>query len=121
VARSRNCNDYRLTSSKLDGTQNLAVTYDASGNITSRSDLAGGATWTYDPNRYHAVTQAGSSAYAFVYDGGGSGNGNATSRFGSPIAWSSYNYPTSVTAVDVSGTENVQFSYGPDRSRWMQN
>jgi RHS repeat-associated protein len=48
-------------------------------------------------------------------------NGNATSRFGSPITWSSYNYPTSVTAVDVAGTENVQFSYGPDRSRWMQN
>ncbi len=110
-------NDYRLTSSKLNGTQNLAVTYDASGNITSRSDLAGGASWTYDPARYHAVTQAGSSSYAFAYDG----NGNATSRFGSSITWSSYNYPTSVTAVDVTGTENVKFSYGPDRSRWMQN
>ncbi len=110
-------NDYRLTSSKLNGTQNLAVTYDASGNITSRSDLAGGASWTYDPARYHAVTEAGSSSYTFTYDG----NGNATSRFGSSISWSSYNYPTSVTAVDVTGTENVKFSYGPDRSRWMQN
>jgi len=54
-------NDYRLTESKLNGTENLGVTYDASGNITSRTDLASGASWTYDPSRYHAVTQAGSS------------------------------------------------------------
>jgi len=53
----------------------------------------------------------------FTYDA----NGNAITRFGSPITWSSYNYPSSVTAVDVTGTETVQFSYGPDRSRWMQN
>jgi len=110
-------NDYRLTESKLNGTENLGVTYDASGNITSRTDLASGASWTYDPNRYHAVTEAGSSSYTFTYDT----NGNAITRFGSAISWSSYNYPTSVTAVDVTGTENVQFSYGPDRSRWMQN
>jgi RHS repeat-associated protein len=110
-------NDYRLTESKLNGTENLGVTYDVSGNITSRTDVASGASWTYDPSRYHAVTEAGSSSYTFTYDA----NGNAVTRFGSAINWSSYNYPTSVTAVDVTGTENVQFSYGPDRSRWMQN
>ncbi len=110
-------NDYRLTSSKLNGVQNLSISYDVSGNITSRSDIASGAIWTYDPNRYHAVTQAGNSSYTYGYDL----NGNAISRNGSTINWSSYNYPTSITAVDATGTEQVQFSYGPDRSRWQQS
>jgi hypothetical protein len=56
-------NDYRFSYSKLQGTQNLLVTYDNTGNITSRSDVASGATWTYSPTQKHAVTQAGSSAY----------------------------------------------------------
>lgn len=29
--------------------------------------------------------------------------------------------PTSITAIDTQGTESVQFSYGSDRQRWMQN
>ena len=101
-------NDYRLTSTKLGGTQNLAVTYDVTGNITSRSDVASGASWTYDPVRKHAVTQAGSSAYGYSYDA----NGNAITRQGSSIAWSSYNYPTSISAGSGSTAETVALSYG---------
>ena len=52
-----------MWTSKLGGNQNLGINYDITGNITSRSDVAGGATWTYDPVRKHAVTQAGSSAF----------------------------------------------------------
>ena len=110
-------NDYRLTSSKLGSQQNLAITYDETGNITSRSDVSGGATWTYDPVRKHAVTQAGSNAYAYSYDG----NGNAIGRQGSSIQWSSYNYPTSIGAGSGSTAESVAFSYGPDRQRWQQS
>ncbi len=48
-------NDYRLTSTTLNSTQNLAVTYDDTmGNITARSDVAGGATWTYSTTQKHA-------------------------------------------------------------------
>ncbi len=36
------------------------------------------------------------------------------------LAWSSYNYPTAISASDVTGSEEVQFSYGPDRQRWKQ-
>ena len=108
--------DYRLSTSKLGGIQNLGITYDLNGNITSRSDVASGATWTYDPVRKHAVTQAGSSAYSYSYDG----NGNAITRQGSSIAWSSYNYPTSISAGSGSTAESVGFSYGPDRQRWQQ-
>ena len=48
-------------------------------------------------------------------------NGNAITRNGSPVSWTSYNYPSSVSANDVSGTETVAFSYGPNRQRWQQN
>ncbi len=109
-------NDYRFSYSKLNGTQNLSVTYDGTGNITSRSDVAGGAGWTYDPNRKHEVTQAGSSGFQYSYDN----NGNAITRQGSTISWSSYNYPTTINAGSGSTAETVAFSYGPDRQRWQQ-
>jgi YD repeat-containing protein len=78
---------YRLDHSSLNGTLNLQMGYDANGNITSRSDLAGGATWAYDATHKHAVTQVGSSTY--TYDA----NGNGTSRNGLGITWTSYNHP----------------------------
>jgi RHS repeat-associated protein len=33
--------------------------------------------------------------------------------------WSSYNYPTSISAVDATGNEAATFQYGPDRQRWQ--
>ncbi len=110
-------NDYRLTSTTLNSTQNLAVTYDDTmGNITARSDVAGGATWTYSTTQKHAVTEAGSASFNYSYDL----NGNATARQGNSIVWSSYNYPTTVNAGSGTTAETVAFSYGPDRKRWQQ-
>jgi RHS repeat-associated protein len=109
-------NDYRLTSSKLGGTTNLSITYAANGNITSRSDVASGATWTYDTTHLHAVDEAGSSSYQYSYDA----NGNAITRQGNSISWSSYNYPTSISAGSGSTAESVTLAYGPSRQRWSQ-
>jgi RHS repeat-associated protein len=109
-------NDYRLSYTKLNGTQNLTMGYDLTGNITSKSDVAGGATWTYDPSRKHQVTQAGSSAYNYTYDA----NGNVGERQGQYITWASYNYPIYVYAGSGSTAERVDFNYGPDRKRWSQ-
>ena len=108
--------DYRFSYSTLGGTQNLSVTYATNGNITSRSDVASGATWTYSTTQKHAVTEAGSSAFLYSYDD----NGNALTRQGSSIGWTSYNYPTAVNAGSGSTAESVAFSYGPDRRRWQQ-
>jgi hypothetical protein len=36
------------------------------------------------------------------------------------IYWMSSNYPSSISASDVTGSEEVHFSYGPDRQRWKQ-
>jgi RHS repeat-associated protein len=109
-------NDYRLLNTTLNGTQNLSITYASTGNITSRSDVASGATWTYSTTQKHAVTEAGSSAFVYSYDA----NGNALTRQGSSIGWTSYNYPTAVNAGSGSTAESVAFSYGPDRQRWQQ-
>jgi RHS repeat-associated protein len=109
-------NDYRLSYTQLNGTQNLSLTYDNTGNITSRSDIASGAAWTYSTTKKHAVTQAGSSAYAYTYDA----NGNVTERQGGYITVSSYNYPVTIYAGSGSTEERVDFSYGPDRKRWSE-
>jgi RHS repeat-associated protein len=100
----------RLDHSMLGGGVNLQMAYDAMGDITSRSDVAGGAAWTYDPVRKHAVTQAGSSAFTYAYDA----NGNVKSRNGRFIGWTSYNYPNNVSTA----TESALFNYGPNRQRW---
>lgn len=107
--------DNRLSYSTLNGTQNLSLNYNTMGNITSRTDVAGGATWTYDPVHLHRVTQAGSSGYSYVYDA----NGNVTSRQGSSITWSSYNYPTQIN--DTATGESVSFLYGPDRRAYFES
>jgi len=108
--------DYRLTSTNLNGSQDFSVSYDAMGNITSRSDVGAGATWTYDPVHKHQATNIAGIGLTYVYDG----NGNVTTRGGSPITWSSYNYPTAITVASPAGSESVSLSYGPDRSRWQQ-
>ena len=66
--------------------------FDAIGNVTSRSDIAG--SYNYDPVRKHAVTAAGGNSYA--YDA----NGNMSTRIGATIAWTSYNLPSSLSAVE---------------------
>ena len=101
-------NLYRLDHSVLGSTTNLQMEYDAMGDITSRSDVASGAAWTYDPTHKHQVTQAGNSSY--TYDA----NGNANTRNGTTIGWTSYNYPSSVGTA----TETATFDYGPNHQRW---
>jgi RHS repeat-associated protein len=105
---------YRLDHSTLTGscssTPNLQLRYDPSGNITSRSDVANGATWTYDSNRKHAVVQAGSAAHSYSYDA----NGNALTRLGYTISWTSFNHPDSI----ASATDSIRFAYTQDHERW---
>ena len=98
------------------GPSALQMHYDVMGNITSRSDIASGATWTYDPVHKHRVLTAGDSNHTYTYDN----NGNVITRNGNSINWSSYNYPISVSSGSGSTAETLTFSYGPDRQRWQQ-
>jgi RHS repeat-associated protein len=104
---------YRLEYSTLGGVPNLTLAYDAMGNITSRSDVASGASWTYHASKKHAVTQAGNSSYTYSYDA----NGNAITRNGYAVNWSSYNYPI---AINGPG-KTLSFAYDPNRQRYRQN
>jgi RHS repeat-associated protein len=93
------------------------------GNITTQ---VGVGTYTYPTAgqpRPHAVSSItgtfnGITNPSFSYDA----NGNMTDRASSSanVTWSSYNYPTAISASDVTGSEEVQLTYGPDRQRWKQ-
>jgi RHS repeat-associated protein len=102
----------RIQTSTLNGTQNLSVAIDNTGNITSRTE--GGVTYpyTYDTTHKHAVDTVGSVG-TYTYDH----NGNMATRNGYSLTWASYNLPT-----NINGSSGVYstFYYGPDRQRKEQ-
>lgn len=108
----------RLDYSKLNGNINLDPTYDATGNITAKSDIGSydyvtaqaACNYTGLTAQPHAVRKAGSSVYC--YDK----NGNMTSRGGSTLSWTSYNLPSQL----YQGANYSTFSYGADRSRYKE-
>jgi RHS repeat-associated protein len=93
------------------------------GNITTQAGL-GNYTYPAAGNAQpHAVTSItgtynGIVNPSFAYDP----NGNMTNRASSSanITWFSDNYPATISANDATGSETVQFTYGPDRQRWEQ-
>ncbi len=118
--------DNRLSCSALASTCTTpTMVYDGGvagpGNITSQTGVGTYAYPAAGQPQPHAVTSLtgtfnGIVNPTFSYDL----NGNMTSRAGSTISWFSNNYPATISASDVTGTEELQFSYGPDRQRWEQ-
>lgn len=99
----------RLTDiTNLDyGSYSQTFAYDAGDNVTHNS-LVG--TYVYPPAeepRPHAVSQAGTQAYAYDADG------NMVSGGGRTIAYDGDNRPVSITAFG----QTVSFVYGPDGAR----
>ena len=118
--------DNRLTCAALSSTCTTStLAYDGGvagpGNTTSQTGVGTYAYPAAGQPQPHAVTSLtgtfnGITNPSFSYDA----NGNMTTRAGSTISWSSYNYPTAISASDTTGNEEVQFNYGPDRQRWEQ-
>jgi RHS repeat-associated protein len=120
--------DNRLTCSMLGGSCSTpTLVYDGGsagpGNITSQTGVGSYAYPAAGQPQPHAVTSItgtfnGITNPPFSYDA----NGNMTARASSAqnITWSSYNYPTAISASDATGNEEVQLFYGPDRQRWYQ-
>jgi RHS repeat-associated protein len=115
-------NLYRLDYSTLKvgsaaAATNLDLSYDAQGNVTSKSDVGSfnyssaqsGCSY-YSYNQPHAVRNAGGNVYC--YDA----NGNVVKRQGSNITWTSYNLPSLIN----QGSNSAQFFYGADRARYKQ-
>jgi len=122
----------RIEHTTLNGTTNVAMTYDATGNILT-SQLEGGAVSTNDyqtqqpgcsyyantqPHAQHSTTNTDSGTMSFCYDA----NGNGTQEFigGSTYGastWTSFNQPYLMSLYDGSSS---QFSYTGDHQRWKQ-
>jgi YD repeat-containing protein len=122
--------DNRLCAIVLGGSGSCSsstIVYDGGnpgpGNITNQPGVGTYAYPAAGQPRPHAVSSItgtfnGISNPTFSYDA----NGNMTDRASTTanINWSSYNYPNWIQASDVSGSEETQFYYGPDRQRWKQ-
>lgn len=100
----------RLKTSTLNSINNLAVAYDAAGNITNKSDVSASNYVYGDTAHKHAVTTAG--AWSMSYDP----NGNMATRAGGAITWYSYNLPNTIS---YSGN-SAQFFYNANHQRWKQ-
>jgi len=85
----------RLTN--VSGPQTKAYTYNAIGNMTSKSD--NGGAYAYAGPRPHAVTNAGSVSY--YYDAGGNMTGDSTGR---SIVYNGFNRPVSISKTGASAT-----------------
>ncbi len=104
----------RLTQTAVQGVYSTTLTYDASGNITSKSDVG---SYTYGENGAgpHAVTSiAGLKSSQYTYDA--NGNRISSSATGQQIAYTSFNKPRRIT----QGTTILEFEYGPSYSRYAQ-
>ncbi len=102
-------NLHRLDYSKLNNVQNLDLSYDAMGNILTKSDVSG-STWVYHATKKHAVITAGTKSFGYDL------NGNQTKRNGETVSWTSYNYPSHVP----NGTKYHDYHYDANRQRWKQ-
>ena len=122
--------DNRLCDAVVGGTGSCTsptIVYDGGsagpGNITTQTGVG---TYTYPtagqphPHAVSSITGTfnGITNPAFTYDL----NGNMVDRAstGQNIYWYSSNYPLSISGTDTTGSEEVQFQYGPDRQRWQQ-
>ncbi|HVA55040.1 MAG TPA: RHS repeat-associated core domain-containing protein [Gammaproteobacteria bacterium] len=113
----------RLTSAQVtngNGVQQpVSYTYDALGDITSKSDTG---TYTYGGTAGpHAVTSiVGSQGGTYQYDT----DGNMTHRINTAIQWNSDNLPTCIDAANgtcASGSNWSAFKYAPDKHRYYQS
>ena len=123
--------DNRVTCASLtttcSGSSYTQFSYDngsaGPGNITSQTGVGSYSYPTPGGVRPHAVSSItgtfnGVTNPGFSYDA----NGNMTARASTSanVAWSSYNYPTSISGNDLGGTGTIALTYGPDRQRLSQ-
>jgi RHS repeat-associated protein len=109
----------RLASSTLNGQPNFSISYDAAGDILSRSDdgtAAHNFSYTYGNAGHPHAVMSTNGGLSYTYDA----NGNAITKNGLNFSWASYNMPTSLPA-NVGGTVLTStFSYGPEHERYKQ-
>lgn len=101
---------HRLDYSTLNGTTNLDLSYDAMGNILTKTGVG---TYTYHATKKHAVVATSTPSRAFSYND----NGNQISRSGFSVSWYPFNLPKQINAT---GTNSSTFNYNGNGGRWNQ-
>jgi len=104
----------RLLNSEVDGQAVKSFTYDAAGNIKTKT---GAGTYTYPTQganavRPHAVQTVSGITGTFSYDD----NGNLLSGAGRTISWKSFDMPIRIT----KGSSWSEFVYGSEHQRVKQ-
>ena len=106
--------------------ETLSLSYDASGNILIKSDIAAGQSWTYGTKASqcsasavtagpHAVTQTGQTHYC--YDA----NGNQTHRYDGTVLTRSIDYTSfDKASLITSETQTSAFHYDGSRARYKR-
>ncbi|MBB6523442.1 T6SS effector amidase Tae4 family protein [Pseudoteredinibacter isoporae] len=105
----------RLTEAKLGNGQTKTVSYDAIGNIISKSDVG---SYTYGESAGpHAVTSTSGAGQnnQYQYDANGN-NTRTTGDMNRTIAYSHFDKATRI----VKDGHTTEFSYDPDRSRYKR-
>jgi RHS repeat-associated protein len=99
----------RLRITSLDGTQTDATTYDAFGNLKSKTGIG---TYSYLSTRPHAVSATSSGSKTWSYDA----NGNMDGGDGRTITYTTHDKPELIT----KGTTSAAFRYGPGREYYKR-
>ncbi|MBG22048.1 MAG: hypothetical protein CMF22_01130, partial [Idiomarinaceae bacterium] len=112
---------HRLTGSSLSSGGSISYSYDATGNLTQKSDYASSMTYgssgksnagNAGPNAVLSATLVGGGSTSFSYDN----NGNLISGAGKTITYNALNKPTQITA----GGSTVNFAYDANWQRFKK-
>jgi RHS repeat-associated protein len=109
----------RLQTSTLNGTTNLTVTDDSTGNITQMVSPGITVPYTYDSTHVHAVHSAGTGTNqrTYTYDANGNMSTSQISGVQYSASWTSANL---LASMQLGSTTLSSFQYGPDRQRKQQ-
>ena len=105
----------RLLTTRIAGeaSANVDTTYDARGNIKTKSGV-GAYAYGAASNRLVSVTPSGGTAVTYAYDS----NGNLTSGDGRTLSYTSFDKPHTIT----KGTDQtVKFAYDGERARYKRS
>ena len=105
----------RLKTTRITGvtSANVDTTYDARGNIKTKSGV-GAYAYGATSNRLVSVTPSGGTAVTYAYDS----NGNLTSGDGRTLSYTSFDKPHTIT----KGTgQTVKFAYDGERARYKRS
>lgn len=104
-----------FTTNALGLSESTSLSYDAAGNIRSKSDFGGLYHYAGNsgPHAVDSITTGETDTVALSYDA----NGNTTGIDDASIAWTPFNKPRQIIRNGTTST----FGYGPNRQRITQD